>query len=86
MVSCPTCTKNLERPLSKVASTNTWSSEDQPDDRGATPFDIDSGIDGAQSRSSSSKDKVWTKIHKQLNRRYGTEPNNSYGFRADLCT
>ena len=39
--------------------------------RGATPFDIDSGIDGAQSRSSSSKDKVWTKIHKQLNRRFG---------------
>jgi hypothetical protein len=35
-----------------------------------TPHDLDSGIDG-QSRSSSSKDKVWSKIHKQLNRRFG---------------
>ena len=64
--------KSVKNPvISKTTSINTWSSEDQPDDRGATPFDIDSGIDGAQSRSSSSKDKVWTKIHKQLNRRFG---------------
>lgn len=49
-----------------------WSSDDQAD--GLTsppPADNDSGIDGAQSRSSSSKDKVWSKIHRQLNRRFG---------------
>ena len=51
----------------------TWSSEDQPDDRGgatSTPFDADSGFDGVHSRSSSSKDKVWSKIHKQINKRF----------------
>ena len=70
-VQSQTASKTVKNPvISKTTSTNTWSSEDQPDDRGATPFDIDSGIDGAQSRSSSSKEKVWTKIHKQLNRRY----------------
>lgn len=55
----------------KKSASLAWSSEDQPDGLTTPPADNDSGIDGAQSRSSSSKDKVWTKIHKQLNRRFG---------------
>lgn len=49
-----------------------WSSDDQADGMTSPPVgDNDSGIEGAHSRSSSSKDKVWSKIHRQLNRRFG---------------
>jgi hypothetical protein len=55
-------------------STAAWSSEDMTEDQGTTPIDNDSGIDrdgGAASRVSGGSGKVWTKIHKQLNRRFG---------------
>ena len=52
-------------------SSTAWSSEDRMDD---TPFDNDSGIDrdnGAASHVSQNSGKIWSKIHRQLNRRFG---------------